>query len=93
MRAISKIQSDCSMLEFYTNNSEVVEKEYDGVIFDKVVRHDGMFKYVVYLSELKLTMRIYIPDDYKNFETKKFKLYLFHDEDNLKRKIRLQLVD
>ena len=93
MRSIRKIQSDCSMLEFYTNNSEVVEKEYDGVIFDKVVRHDGMFKYVVYLSELKLTMRIYIPDDYKNFETKKFKLYLFHDEDNLKRKIRLQLVD
>ena len=28
-----------------------------------------------------------------SFETKKFKLYLFHDEDTLKRKIRLQLVE
>lgn len=93
MRSIRKIQSDCNMLEFYTNNTDVADKEYDGVLFDKVVRHDGMFKYVVYLSELKLTMRIYTPDDYKNFETKKFKLYLFHDEDSLKRKIRLQLID
>ncbi len=93
MRSIRKLQNDCSMLEFYTNNSEVVDKEYNGILFDKVVRHDGMYKYVVYLWELKLTMRIYTPNDYVNFETKKFKLYLFHDEDTLKRKIRLQLVE
>ena len=93
MRSIRKIQSDCSMLEFYTNNIDIVDREYDGVLFDKVVRHDGMFKYVVYLSELKLTTRIYIPNEYKNFETKKFKLYLFHDEDSLKRKIRIQLIE
>ena len=93
MRSIRKLQNDCSMLEFYTNNSEVVDKEYNGILFDKVVRHDGMYKYVVYLWELKLTMRIYTPNDYVDFETKKFKLYLFHDEDTLKRKIRLQLVE
>lgn len=93
MRSIRKLQNDCSMLEFYTNNSEVIDKEYNGILFDKVVRHDGMYKYVVYLWELKLTMRIYTPNDYMDFETKKFKLYLFHDEDTLKRKIRLQLVE
>ena len=86
MRSIRKLQNECSMLEFYTNNSEVVDKEYNGILFDKVVRHDGMYKYVVYLWELKLTMRIYTPNDYMDFEIKKFKLYLFHDEDTLKRK-------
>lgn len=93
MRSIRKIQSDCSMLEFYTNNQDVIEKIYTGVVFDKVKRYDGMFKYVVYLPELKLTMRIYIFNEFENFERKNFKLFLFQDEDNLKKKIRLQIVD
>ena len=93
MRSIRKIQSDCSMIEYYTDNTDVTEKEYDGVMFDKVVRHDDMYKYVVYLSELKLTMRVYIPNDFPNFTRKKFKIFLFHDEDTLKKKIRLQLME
>ena len=93
MRSIRKIQSDCSMIEYYTDNTNVTEKEYDGVMFDKVVRHDDMYKYVVYLSELKLTMRVYVPNDYPNFTRKKFKIFLFHDEDTLKKKIRLQLMN
>lgn len=92
MRSIRKIQSDCSMLEFYTNNKEVTEKIYSGVMFDKVKRHDGMYKYVVYLPELKLTMRMYVYQEFENFEKKNFKLFLFQDEDNLKKKIRLQIV-
>lgn len=93
MRSIRKIQSDCSMIEYYTNNTDITDKEYDGVMFDKVVRHDDIYKYVVYLSELKLTMRVYIPNDFPNFTRKKFKIFLFHDEDTLKKKIRLQLME
>tara|TARA_B100000989_G_C19298654_1_gene367484 strand:- start:226 stop:474 length:249 start_codon:yes stop_codon:yes gene_type:complete len=81
------------MIEYYTDNTNVTEKQYEGVMFDKVVRHDDMYKYVVYLSELKLTMRVYIPNDYPNFTRKKFKIFLFHDEDTLKKKVRLQLME
>jgi len=93
MRSIRKVQSDCSMLELYTTNKEVTEKAYSGVLFDKTLRDDGIYKYVVYLSELKLTMRIYVQKEFLNFETKEFKLFMFQDEDTLRKKIRLQLLD
>jgi len=44
------------------------------------------------LPELKLVSRITMRDDLANFEKRKFKLYVFNDEDNFKKKIRLQLV-
>ena len=81
------------MLELYTTNKEVTEKAYSGVLFDKTLRDDGIYKYVVYLSELKLTMRIYVQKEFLNFETKEFKLFMFQDEDTLRKKIRLQLLD
>jgi hypothetical protein len=31
-------------------------------------------------------------DNFDNFENKKFKLYLFNDEESFKRKIRLQFI-
>ena len=93
MRSIKKIQSDCSILEFYTNNTDAINGVYDGIMFDKVLRHDGMYKYVVYLSALKLTLRVVVSTEYSNFECKQFKLFLFQDEDTLKKKIRLHLVE
>lgn len=92
MRSIKKIQNDCSMLEFYTNNSGRLDNEYDGVMFDKMVRTDGTYQYMVYLSSLKLTMRINLHAEYNNFEKHKFRIFLFEDEETLRKKIRLQLV-
>jgi hypothetical protein len=56
------------------------------------VRNDGLYQYIIYLPELKLTSRVTIRDDFDNFDSKKYKLYLFHDEEKFKKKIRLQLV-
>jgi hypothetical protein len=69
-----------------------MEKEYNGYIFDKIVRNDGLFQFIVYLPELKLSSRITMRDNFENFSCQKFKLYLFNDEDNFKRKIRLHLL-
>ena len=92
MRSIKKIQNDCSMLEFYTTNLGKLESEYDGVLFDKIMKNDGSYQYMVYLNELKMTMRINLHSDHDNFEKNKFKIFLFEDEETLKRKIRLQLI-
>jgi len=92
MRSIKKIQNDCSMLEFYTTNLGKLESEYEGVLFDKIMKNDGSYQYMVYLSELKMTTRINLHSDHENFEKNKFKIFLFEDEETLKRKIRLQLV-
>jgi hypothetical protein len=92
MRSIRKVQCDCTLLHLCQNNPDIMEKEYNGYIFDKIVRNDGLFQFIVYLPELKLSSRITMRDNFENFSCQKFKLYLFNDEDNFKRKIRLHLL-
>jgi hypothetical protein len=93
MRAIRKVQNDCSLLDTCYNNPETLEKTYDGYCFDKLVRNDGLYQFIVFLPELRLTSRITIRDNLENYEKRQYKLYLFNDEEKFKRKIRLQLSD
>jgi exoribonuclease R len=92
MRSIRKIQIDCSLLDLCNNNPELLNKEYDGYIFDKIIRHDGLFQYIVFLPELKMNSRITIRENIENYDRRKFRLYLFNNEEKLKKKIRLQLL-
>lgn len=92
MRSIRKVQCDCSLLDLCNNNSTIMDKEYDGYLFDKINRNDGLYQYVVFLPELKMSTRITLRENIQTYECKKFKLYLFNNEENFKRKIRLQMI-
>ena len=92
MRAIRKVQNDCNLLDICYNNPETLEKIYDGYCFDKLVRSDGLYQFIVFLPEIKLTSRITIRANLDNYEKKQYKLYLFSDEDRFKKKIRLQIL-
>jgi exoribonuclease R len=92
MRSIRKLQCDCTLLDLCHNNPEVMAKEYDGYLFDKITRNDGLYQFVVFLPELKLSSRITMRDNFDNFDCRKFKLYLFNDEEKFKRKIRLNML-
>ena len=92
MRSIRKIQTDCSLLDLCNNTPEVMEKNYQGYIFDKIVRNDGLYQYIIFLPDLKMNSRITIRENIENFDNKKFRLLLFNDEEKFKKKIRLQLV-
>ena len=92
MRSIRKVQNDCSLLHMCINNPEIMEKHYTGYTFDKIIRNDGLYQYVVFLPELKLTCRVTVRDNLENYQNQKYKLYLFNDEENFKKKIRLQIV-
>jgi len=92
MRSIRKVQCDCTLLDMCSNQPEIMEKEYDGCLFDKITRTDGLFQFIVFLPELKMSSRITMRENLNNFESHKFKLFLFHDEEKFKRKIRLQLM-
>jgi exoribonuclease R len=92
MRSIRKVQCDCSLLDLCHNNPQVIEKEYNGYLFDKINRNDGLYQYVVFLPELKLSSRITLRDDLENYQSRKFKLFIFNDEEKFKRKIRLHLL-
>jgi exoribonuclease R len=90
MRSIRKIQCDCNLLDLCQNNPEIMEKQYTGYMFDKLVRNDGLAQFVVFLPELKLTSKITTRhQNIENYQTHYFKLFLFIDEDNFKKKIRL----
>jgi exoribonuclease R len=93
MRSIKKVQNDCSMLEFYSTNMDTLDENYEGVMFDKMLRNDGSYQFIVYLPKLRLNLRVNLHKEYPNFEKHMFKLYLFEDEENLRRKIRLQLIE
>ena len=83
--------NECKTFKFTYNQYYVLEKEYDGYLFNKICRNDGLYQFIVFLPELKLTSRITMRDNFDNFECKKFKLYLFDNEENFKRKIRLNM--
>lgn len=92
MRSIRKVQCDCTLLDLCSNNPDILTKEYDGYIFDKIIRTDGLFQYIVFLPDLKLSSRITSREDIANFEGRKFQLYIFHNEEKFKQKIRLHLL-
>jgi len=92
MRSIRRVQNDCSLLYTCSTSPEIMDKIYEGYIFDKISRNDGLFQYIVYLPELKLTSKITIRDNLGNYDIHPFKLFLFNNEDKCKKKIRLQII-
>uniref|UniRef100_A0A6C0E716 RNB domain-containing protein n=1 Tax=viral metagenome TaxID=1070528 RepID=A0A6C0E716_9ZZZZ len=92
MRSIRKVQNDCQILDLCSRTPAILDKLYEGYCFDKIVREDGLYQMIVYLPEIKLTSRVVIRDNLENYEQRQFQLYLFHNEEKFKKKIRLQLV-
>tara|TARA_B100000925_G_scaffold279345_1_gene249042 strand:- start:2368 stop:3057 length:690 start_codon:yes stop_codon:yes gene_type:complete len=90
MRCIRRVQVDCNILARFYNESELLCNQYKGIVFDKLMKTDGMFSYMVYLQEFKILSRITTSDDFDNYSSHIFKIFLFEDEEKVKRKIRLQ---
>jgi hypothetical protein len=91
MRLIKKVQCDCAMLDACENNPTMMDQAHIGYVFDKMTKHDGLYQYTVYLPDIALFSRITTREDMDEFSSRACKLYLFHDEANFTRKIRLQL--
>jgi hypothetical protein len=92
MRAIRKIQTDCALLELFTNSPDTKDRIFKGYVFDKIKRNDGLFQYIVYLHHLKIVSRITVRTDIENYEEVSLKVFIFIDEITQKRKIRLQIM-
>ena len=92
MRAIRKVQIDCTLLDACFNDPTILDGIYDGYCFDKLVRNDGLYQYIVFLPELRLTSKVTIREDLDNYEKRQYKLFTFTDEEKFKKKIRLQFI-
>ena len=87
MRAIRKVQTQCDLLERCTTNPTIMDRTYEGYVFDRVIRNDGLYQYLVYIPELKLLNKYTSRLDHINYSKQNYKLYLFEDEDTFKKKI------
>ena len=89
-KTIRRVQNDCDLLHMCTNDPSILQNEYDGYLFNKIaVEDNGLFQYAVFLPKLKMTSRVFIADGDAEFKTLRFKPFLFKNEENFKRKIRI----
>lgn len=93
MRSVRKVQNDCAILKICSDDKSILSKTYEGFIFDKIVRNDLLYQYMVYLPELKMVNRFTSRHDRQNQSSNQFKLYIFTDESTLKQKIRVELLE
>ena len=91
MRSIRKLQNECTLVASVFNNPELVNKEYTGYVFDKTDR-GGVWQYNVYIHALKWMTKITTCVAMDDYNTAKFRLHLFQDEDSVKRKLRVSIV-
>ena len=89
MRHIRKIQLKCKLLDTFIHQEH---KFFTGYVFDKLMRSDNKFKYNVFLPELKMNTSITIQEDLNEYSEQQFKVYIFQNEGELKKKIKLQIM-
>ena len=87
LKRVRKSQNQCKMLDISTREQN---KTFIAILFEKTI-HDKLFKYKLYVPELKLSSTIKSEIEYDNFIEKNVKLFVFQDEKRLKKKNRFQL--
>lgn len=92
MRAIRKVQVQSTLLDLCTNNPNIENTVYDGYVFDKFERNDKLYQYIVYIPKLKMVSRITSRIKKDNYDKCCFRIYTFDDEDQFKKKVRLDLL-
>jgi exoribonuclease R len=96
MRSIRKVQNRCDILKQVTEikkTQDLNNIKYSGVPFDEVIFENGMYQYTVLVSELKYFVKYVTPIRIKEYNEYNFNVFIFEDEDTLKKKIRIKLHD
>ena len=92
MKNIRKVQNDCNLLKVCYEDKSLPDKEFDGYLFDKIKRNDGLYQYTVFIDKLKMVNRIVTRNDVDDKSIQKFKIHIFIDEERLKQKLRLEII-
>ncbi len=93
MYSINKLQTNCDLLFKCFTNSQILENVYEGYCFDKVIKNDFINQYNVFIPGLRVIFTFKGKEDIQNYQKRSFKLYIFENEENSKKKIRLQLIE
>lgn len=91
MRSIRRVQNDCNLLDLCSKDETIKDKVFEAYVFDKIVRNDALYQYMVYMPEFKMTNRFTSRYDIELYSKQNFKVYVFMDEVRLKQKIRIEI--
>ncbi len=81
---IRRVQMDCDLLALCISDSNLVNREFIGIVFDK----EAEYTYMVYIEELKLVSRINSDIFVEVGSQIRVKIYMFQDEYKLCRKVK-----
>ena len=93
MKNIKKVQNSCNLLAMCVENITICNFNYDGYCFNKILRNCDLYQYFVYLPQLKIICKLICRNNMDEYSKHSFKLYIFQDEDKIKKKIKIQLLD
>lgn len=91
MRSIRRVQNDCNLLDLCSKDDTIKDKVFEAYVFDKIVRNDALYQYMVFMPEFKMTNRFTSRHDIELYSKQNFKVYVFMDEIRLKQKIRIEI--
>ena len=92
-RAIRKIQNDCNILKTLTDNTEMLEKNYSGYLFNRIEREDSLYQYTLYLHDIQFMVRYTTRFYFENYFDGIFRVFIFKNSTNFKQKIRVEMID
>jgi len=89
MKKIKRIQSDAHILSVVVNDPNILSREFKAFILD---RGDNQSRTTVYIEELKWMTLCHIPDTMRLNESFSCKLFVFDNEEQMTKKIRIQII-
>ena len=89
MKQIRRVQNDCEIMRTCYNEPYQMDS---GIVFDEVFV-DGVYKYKVYLENLRLISSIKSHNPIELYSRHSFRIFLFVDESDRNRKIRLEIIE
>ena len=93
MKAIRKVQNNCMLLYTYLQQPNEAQ-HYTGLVFGKTQKKDlgkEIYKYSIYIPALKMVSSVKTENNYDNYRTVVVSTHAFSTEDNILKKIRLQI--
>ena len=87
MKKIRRIQSDCDILYKITNDEHLIQKTFEGIVVSIETNVCN-----IYIEELQWLSHVKTSVEFKKYDKIKCKLYIFEKEEQMKKRIRIQII-
>ena len=89
MKSIRKVQNNCNLLATYLKDTS--DGRYTGLLFEKKMLLKDAYKFSVYIPALKMVSTVKTTHNFDNYRVVIVSAHSFMDEDNVMKKIRIQI--